>query len=141
MHEVQSMVIAATLRAALVSALLAGGAARAATPAQVTVTGHDNSAHIVFTFPKSVGFGMGRQGDTLRLRFRGGGVLPAADGDGHLLTAVTGGNGQATLVLAPGSRVHTARHGNQIVIDISPPPGPRRRPTRPIPAQPGAWPR
>ena len=123
MHEVQSRVIAATLRAALISVLAVGGVARAATPPEVTVTGHDNSTHIVFTFPKSVGFGMGRLGDTLRLRFRGAGVLPAAGGDGHWVTSVTGGNGQATLVLAPGARVHTMRHGNAIVVDVSGPPG------------------
>jgi hypothetical protein len=97
--------------------LLAAPLTALATPA-VTVTGQGVKSQIVFAFPSHVGFGFHRDGNTLSLRFTGGGVIPPSGGGASSVT-VRGGANQATVDIPPGAEVHTMRRGNRIILTVT----------------------
>ncbi len=116
--------------ALLLGAVLAGAAAAAAPDATVRSAAHPGFGRVVFDFPAPVGMRIARDGDRLHLDFAGGGAVPDGAATRNV-RAVSGGAGQADLVLAHGARLRPARMGNRVVIDV----------LDPAPARPAGTPR
>ena len=91
----------------------------------VRLGAHDGYGRVVFEAPAATGFIMQRSGDVVVLRFTNAGVVASAAGGTRNVSAVAGGQGVATLTVAPGARLRTLRLGNRVVLDVLDPPRPR----------------
>ena len=100
-------------------------AALAQDAAEVHVGDRPGFGRIVFEFQQPTTYDMVREGDRVMLVFAG---APSVEAPGKLprnVRSIQGGHGSATLLLAPGARVHPAGIGNRVVVDVLDPPGAR----------------
>ena len=98
--------------------LVAGPIVAAAQPVIVRLGTHGGFGRIVFEFPRSVDFTTDRVGNTVTLSFPGGGDVPSGAGSTRNITVVSGGRDTASVVVAPGARLHAMRLGNRIILDV-----------------------
>ena len=100
-------------------------AALAQDAASARMIDHPGFGRVVFEFQQPTTYDMVREGDRLMLVFAG---APSVQVPGKLprnVRSIQGGHGSATLLLAPGARVHPAGIGNRVFIDVLDPPGSR----------------
>jgi hypothetical protein len=79
---------------------------------------HPTFGRVVFDFPERVAYKLTRDGDRVRLWFEGAGRIGSASSRAHNVLRIAGGDGQADLVVSPGTQIHPWRMGNGIVIDV-----------------------
>jgi hypothetical protein len=109
---------------AVVIAVLAGGVpvgsllADSVVPVPVRVGSHEGYGRVVFDLPKHTEYQVTQQGQHVVVQFIGGVTIGAAAGVPHNVLGVTGGEGQAELVVAPGTVLRDWRMGNHVVIDV-----------------------
>jgi len=113
-------------------------AALAQDSANVHVGDRPGFGRIVFEFQQPTTYDMVREGDRVMLVFAGAPSVEAPAKLPHNVRLMQGGHGSATLLLAPGARVHPAGVGNRVVVDVIDPPGsraPRMAAGRPVPGR------
>ena len=108
--------------------------ARADVPS-VRVGDHPGFGRLVFEFDTAPAYTASEQSGQLVLHFPGASAIPDAPRMPRNVLAATGGDGAATIRLAPGARWHAQQIGNRIVIDVLDPP--RRTSAKPV-AQPSS---
>lgn len=120
------------------AALLALAPAVAAQAADVRLGTHPGFGRVVFEFAGPTPFKLERDGDTVTLRFTGGGDVPAATGGTRNIVGVAGGDGAATITVAAGAKLRTMRLGNRVVVDVLDPAAtkPAARPSAAVAAPP-----
>jgi hypothetical protein len=79
---------------------------------------HPTFGRVVFDFPGRVSYKLTRDGDRVRLRFEGAGRIGSVPSRARNIQRITGGEGQADLVVSPETTIHPWRMGNGIVIDV-----------------------
>ncbi len=73
---------------------------------------------VSFEFPKSVKYTLLRNGDRLLLHFENGGTVTAAASYPRNVLGLVGGENEAAILIAPGSRVQPRRTAAGLVIDL-----------------------
>ena len=108
------------------------GAAWADAPS-VRVGDHPGFGRIVFEFDAAPAYTVSEQPGQIVLHFPGASTVPNAPRTPRNVLAATGGEGAATIRLAPGTRWRARQVGNRIVIDVLDPPrtAPPRSTSRP----------
>lgn len=86
--------------------------------ASVRLGTHPGFGRVVFDLPQLDGFRIERLADLAIIHFDGAGSVPGTDRGTRNVAAVRGGEGQAEIDLAVGSRLHAVRMGNRVVIDV-----------------------
>ncbi|MEJ1977645.1 MAG: hypothetical protein WDN49_17590 [Acetobacteraceae bacterium] len=101
-------------------ALLASGAPVMAAPhgPLVLVGTYNGFGRVVFMFAQPVAFQVEQTDQAATLHFSGVGQVPGSNRIAHNVVSVQGGPSQATVTIAPGSRVRTVRVGNRIIVDV-----------------------
>ena len=96
---------------------------------------HRNYGRVVFDVAPGAAFRVARQGEQVVVFFDAQSIVGAAPGHVHNVRAVSGGAGRAVIAIAPGSRVHTMRVDDHVVIDIlDAAPAAKAAPASPVPA-------
>ncbi|MBN8891855.1 MAG: hypothetical protein BGP12_05285 [Rhodospirillales bacterium 70-18] len=101
----------------------AGQGAAEHAPIAVRTGGHGDFGRVVFDLPAGATWRTGRDGDTLTVRFSGGGgIAPTAatTRNVHAIAPVPGG---AVLTLAAGAHARAWRLGSRLVVDVFDPAG------------------
>ncbi len=129
--------------AALLTALpLAAALADGGPTVPVRVGVHEGYSRVAFNLPSRIDYQVTRQGQHIVVQFAGNVTIGAANAVPRNVLTITGGAGQAEIVVAPGTTVRDWRLGNLVVIDVADPDaaggGPASQPTgaaQPAPAK------
>ena len=91
----------------------------AADPVASTRLGtHPGFGRVVFDLPQLTSFSVQRVGDVATIRFDGAGQVPGSPHGTHNVNAVRGGDGEADIEVAAGTRLRTIRMGSRVVVDV-----------------------
>ena len=106
------------MRLALIAAMVLMAAPVWADEVAVRLGAHDGYGRVVFDVPAAIGFTTTRSGDVVTLHFAKAGAIASASGGTRNVSAVTGGQDTASITVAPGTRLRTARFGDRVVVDV-----------------------
>lgn len=84
----------------------------------VRVGSHDGFGRVVFDLPSQTDYHISQQGQRVVVLFTGDVTIGAAPRPPRNVIGITGGSGQAELVVAPGTTLRDWRLGDRLVIDI-----------------------
>ena len=105
--------------AVLLSCLpLAVALANGAVDVPVRVGSHEGYGRVVFDAPARTDYQLTQQDQRVEVRFSNEVTIAAPAGVPHNVLHITGGPGQAELVIAPGTVLRDWRFGDRIVIDV-----------------------
>jgi hypothetical protein len=106
--------------AALLTALpLATGLADGNSGAVVRVGNHDGYSRVAFNLPAPTDYQISQQGQRVIVHFAAADLkIGPANALPHNVLGITGGTGEAEIVVAPGTTVRDWRYGNLVVIDV-----------------------
>jgi hypothetical protein len=79
---------------------------------------HDDYDRVVIALPAEDGFSSSQTGSTLTLRVSGAGRVAAPGQVGHRVLGMTGGEGEFSIHMAPGTHARIFRVGAKVVIDV-----------------------
>lgn len=79
---------------------------------------HSNFGRVVFDLSAKAGYHLTQDGDHVAIEFDNNASVASAPRGTRNVLSVTGGNGSAELVVAPGTSVREQRYGNHVVIDV-----------------------
>jgi hypothetical protein len=106
------------LVALLACPTLAPALADGDTNVAVRVGTHDGYGRVVFDLPSRSDYHVTQQGQRVVVQFDGNLTISTARGVPRNVISITGGAGQAELVMAPGTSLHSWRLGDMVVIDV-----------------------
>ena len=107
------------LGAVLGSIWLAAALADTGPAVPVRVGNHEGYSRVVFNLPSRADYQITQQGDHVVVHFPADVSIGVANAMPRNVLAITGGAGQAELVLAPGATFRDWRLGNVVVIDVA----------------------
>jgi hypothetical protein len=87
-------------------------------PVPVRVGSHPGYGRVVFDLPDRLDYRLTQQGQRVLVRFTGDVTIGSAPSMPHNVVGLTGGAGQAELVVETGTVVHAWRLGNLVVVDV-----------------------
>src|SRR5579863_7276512 len=79
---------------------------------------HSNFGRVVFDLPATGGYHLTQDGDHVAIEFDNNANVTTAPRGTRNVLSVTGGNGRAELVVAPGTSLRAQQYGNHVVIDV-----------------------
>lgn len=103
----------------------------------VRVGSHPGFGRIVFDLPARADYQVTQQGQHVAIQFNDKMPIGPAIGVPRNVVSLTGGDGQAELVVAPGTTLHAWRFGNHVVIDVLDPGSAGMAPLRQTAGTPG----
>src|SRR5271165_1318047 len=80
---------------------------------------HEGYSRVAFNLPSRIDYHVTQQGQHVVVQFAGNVTIGAANAVPRNVLAITGGAGQAEIVVAPGTTVRDWRLGNLVVIDVA----------------------
>jgi hypothetical protein len=80
---------------------------------------HEGYSRVAFNLPSRIDYHVAQQGQHVVVQFAGNVTIGAANAVPRNVLAITGGAGQAEIVVAPGTTVRDWRLGNLVVIDVA----------------------
>jgi len=102
---------------------LAPALAGDAPPVPVRVGVHPGFGRVVFDLPARGDFHVTQDGQRVTIQFDNAGKIASAAAGTRNVLSVTGGDGQAELMVAPGAVLRTSQFGNHVIIDVADPIG------------------
>ena len=84
----------------------------------VRVGTHPDFGRVVFDLPTKAGYHLTQDGDHVTIKFDNTTSVASAPRGTRNVLSITGGDGSAELVVAPGTSVREQHYGNHVVIDI-----------------------
>jgi hypothetical protein len=105
-------------RVLAVLCLVASVAAHAEPSATVRVGSYRGFGRVVFELPAPTSFHVSQSGARVLVTFGGGGAIGMPDAVPRNVVSILGGDQSATLTIAPGARIRSARVGNRVMIDV-----------------------
>jgi hypothetical protein len=87
-------------------------------PVPVRVGTHQGYGRVVFDLPERLDYRLTQQGEHVVVRFTGDVAIGSAPSMPHNVLGLTGGIGQAELVVEAGTVVHAWRLGDLVVVDV-----------------------
>ncbi len=106
-----------------------------AQPAVVRLGAHPGLGRVVFEFSQPTEVTTDRSEDSVTLHFSDTVVLPETNATTRNVLAVTSGSGTATIAIVPDARLHMARIGNRVVLDVMDPAPTKRALNQPGPGR------
>lgn len=102
------------------SVCLPAATAFAADPQTVSVRvgTHPDFGRVVFDLPGKGGYRLTQDGDHITVKFDNASNVASAPRGTRNILSITGGDGSAELIVAPGTSVREQHYGNHVVIDI-----------------------
>ena len=107
------------LSAVLGSIWVVAALADAGPTVPVRVGNHEGFSRVVFNLPSRADYQITQQGDHVVVHFPADVSIGAANAIPRNVLAISGGIGQAEIVLAPGATFRDWRLGNVVVIDVA----------------------
>ena len=85
---------------------------------QVRLGNHPGYGRVVIDLPAHTAYHVTRDGEHVTIQFDSTAKIASAHGGTRNVLSVTGGDGKAELVVAPGATLHDQQYGNHVVIDV-----------------------
>lgn len=114
---------ACLLAVLLTCTLSARSVADGGPPVPVRVGSHPGYGRIVFDLPAHTDYQISQQGQNVTIQFNGALTIGSAKAVPHNVMSIAGSDGQANLVVAPGTTLHSWRLGDHVVVDVLDPGG------------------
>ncbi|HEY2620633.1 MAG TPA: hypothetical protein VGI78_25055 [Acetobacteraceae bacterium] len=111
--------LAGSLAAFLTALPLAAACADGGPTVPVRVGIHEGYSRIAFNLPSRIDYHVTQQGQHVVVQFAGNVTIGAANAVPRNVLTITGGAGQADIVVAPGTTVRDWRLGNLVLIDVA----------------------